>query len=147
MHFFNKILLLLLLSGLLQSTAFAQSKAVAEVEKAVESLRTAMISGNPNDLSQITTKDLTYGHSGGKVEHQAQFIAAFVSGASDFTAITLSDQTVTVTGKTAIVRHTLSGETHDAGKAPGTVKLHILLVFVKEKKAWKLLARQAVKIP
>jgi ketosteroid isomerase-like protein len=47
-------------------------------------------------------------------------------------------------GKTAIVRHLFDGTTNDGGK-PGTVKLKILLIFEKQGKDWKLLARQAVK--
>jgi Domain of unknown function (DUF4440) len=68
-----------------------------------------------------------------------------VSGASDFVTIDLSEQTIKVTGSTAIVRHVLSATTNDGGKA-GTVKIAVLLVWIKEKKEWKLLARQAVKI-
>ena len=104
-----------------------------------------MLSGDKNDLERITSERLTYGHSNGKIEDREQFIAALSSGNSDFTAIALSDQTMTIAGKTVIVRHTLSGATHNKGSEPGTIKLQVMLVFVKEKKAWKLLARQAVR--
>jgi ketosteroid isomerase-like protein len=67
-----------------------------------------------------------------------------VSGKSDFKTIQLTDQTISIHGKTAIVRHSLVAETLDGGK-PGSVKLFILTVWSKEKGGWKLLARQAVK--
>jgi ketosteroid isomerase-like protein len=44
------------------------------------------------------------------------------------------------------VRHKLHAKTNDGGKA-GEVRLFVLLVFQKENKQWKLLARQAVRQP
>ena len=53
---------------------------------------------------------------------------------------------VNVHGKTAVSRYLLTGtETKSDGKST-ELKLNILQVWVKEKKAWKLLARQAVKV-
>lgn len=132
---------------LLHTSVLAQSKAEAAVSTAVETLRLALLSGNQTELEQITVEGLSYGHSNGKVENRAQFIEALVSRQSDFTDIVLSNQTISVADKTAIVRHSLSAATNNAGKGPGTVKLDVLLVFVKTKKGWKLLARQAVKKP
>ena len=69
-----------------------------------------------------------------------------MSGKSVFKKIDLSEQTIQIVGKTAIVRHILNAETHDAGKDPSTVKLKVMTVWVKQSGKWKLLARQAVKI-
>ena len=118
---------------------------VSKVAAAVEVLRQAMISADPQSLKNITSQELSYGHSGGKVEDQAAFIDQLVSGRSVFTEISLSEQTITVVGNTATVRHKLSAATNDAGKGPGTVHLLVLLVWVKQNGDWKLLARQAVK--
>jgi ketosteroid isomerase-like protein len=118
-----------------------------EVARAVEHLRQAMISGDSVALDKIAADSLSYGHSGGKVQNKQEFIHSFTSGASVFTAIDLTSQTITISGNTAIVRHILSAATNDAGKGPGTVKLGILLVWVKNGHQWQLLARQAVKVP
>ncbi|HEY4336583.1 MAG TPA: nuclear transport factor 2 family protein, partial [Puia sp.] len=64
---------------------------------------------------------------------------------SDFVTVDLSNQTVKVVGNTAWVRHTLTATTNDGGK-PGNAHLSVLLVWVKQKGQWRLLARQAVKI-
>lgn len=117
----------------------------AKVEQAVEQLRLALLSGERQALEKIAADGLSYGHSSGKIEDKAAFVEQMVSGRSDFEAITLSDQTIAVSGNTAIVRHILSASTRDAGKAPGSLRLAVLLVWVKEQGAWKLLARQAVK--
>jgi hypothetical protein len=141
----RKLPLLILIFMTTITGAFAQSKAEKEVSIAVEKLRDAMVSGNRADLESIASKNLSYGHSGGKIEDKAAFVEAIASGKSDFVKIDLADQTIHVTGNTAIVRHKLSADTNDGGKA-GHVNLHILLVFVKDSGSWELLARQAVKI-
>ncbi|WP_310587117.1 nuclear transport factor 2 family protein [Tellurirhabdus bombi] len=115
------------------------------VAQAVEKLRKAMIDPDKKALDAIASDKLSYGHSSGKIEEKAAFMEAFLSGNSDFKAITLTDQTITVVDNTATVRHTLSAETNDKGVA-GKVKLAVLLVWVKQKGDWKLLARQAVKL-
>jgi hypothetical protein len=44
-----------------------------------------------------------------------------------------------------VVRHNLTAKTIDKG-VPGNIKLHIMTVWVKEKKQWKLFARQATRL-
>jgi ketosteroid isomerase-like protein len=136
------LFLLFLTIGLI---ATAQTKEEVRVIAAVEKLRLAMISGEKEALGDIVSADLSYGHSGGKIEDKTSFVEALSSGSSDFVSINLSKQTVKVTGKVAMVRHQLDAKTNDKGK-PGEVKLGILLVWLKEGKQWKLLGRQAFKL-
>jgi ketosteroid isomerase-like protein len=139
------ILLFTILTGLAIGSQ-AQTKEETEVTAAVEKMRLAMISGQKADLDAVASDDLTYGHSSGKLQTKAEFIDSFVTKASVFVTITLTDQTVKVTGNTAIVRHKLAATTADGGK-PGTVNLGIMLVFIKQHGEWKLLGRQAYKLP
>lgn len=122
-----------------------QSKAESKVAAAVENLKQAMLSGNRSALNDIAANDLSYGHSSGKIENKTAFVESIASGKSDFVTLDLNDQTIKVSGKTALVRHKLSAQTNDNGK-PGTVNLGVLLVFQKQKGAWKLLGRQAFKL-
>jgi hypothetical protein len=116
------------------------------VAAAAERLRIAMIDPTPGALGALVAEDLSYGHSGGRVDTKASFIGDLVAGKSDFVSITISDQTVKVVdGQTAIVRHTLAADTLDSGK-PGKVALKILGIWQKQGGDWKLLARQAVRI-
>lgn len=126
-------------------TAHAQTKSEAAVASAVEQLRKVMIDGNRVELEAIVSDKLSYGHSSGYVEDKAEFVDKIATGKSDFVTIELKDQTISVSGKAAVVRHKLNATTNDNGK-PGEVHLAILLVFQKENKQWKLLARQAVKV-
>lgn len=125
--------------------AGAQKNADQSVEAAVEVLKKAMIDSDSAVLNRIVNKDLSYGHSSGRIEDKSAFISNFVNGNSDFVTIELSGQSVIVKDKTAIVRHILSATTNDRG-VPGTVKLSVMLVWIKKGGEWKLLARQAVKI-
>ena len=121
--------------------------AVNEVTAAVEQLRRAMISADGTVLAQLAHDELTYGHSGGQVQNKQAFIASFTSGDSVFVDIEITGQTVRIIGDTALARHTLSASTNDKGKGPGSVKISILLVWVRnDQHAWQLLARQAVRV-
>ena len=140
-----KIITLLLLILLVSfATATAQTKEEKRVAEAVETLRQAMINGDRARLEKIADQSLTYGHSGGHIDDKKEFVEKLASGISDFVSITLSEQTITILGNTAIVRHNLSADTNDSGK-PGQVKLKVLLVWAKIHRQWKLIARQAVK--
>ncbi len=140
----KKMITTIVFSFLLTLTVVAQTKKEKQVADAVEKLRTAMIDGKKEALEAIASDKLSYGHSGGHVEGKAEFVEKIASGKSDFVTIELKEQTISVSGKTAVVRHLLSAKTNDNGK-PGEVHLKILLIFQKEGGKWKLLARQAVK--
>lgn len=136
---------LLIAFSLFFTASFAQSKEEVAVANAIEALKKAMIDADKTALENIAAEDLSYGHSNGKIEDKAEFVRAIVSGESDFVKIDLTEQTIKLTGNTAVVRHKLLGETNNKGQA-GTIKIAVLLVFQKQKGQWKLLARQAVKI-
>lgn len=143
----NNMKKLILILALMSSTyAFAQSKAEQNLLNAVEKMKNAMVSGDRKDLEDIAATDLSYGHSGGKIEDKAAFVESIASGKSDFVNIDLANQTVKITGNTGIVRHELHAKTNDGGK-PAEVHLGILLVWQLQGKEWKLLARQAFKLP
>jgi len=134
------ILLLLMFTA----TTFAQTKKEKQVAAAVSQLTNAMTDADSLLLDRLVNDQLSYGHSGGHVEGKVEFISKIVSGKSDFVSIGLNNQTIAVSGSTAIVRHRLDAKTNDNGK-PGEVHLQVLLVWQKLHGHWKLLARQAVK--
>ena len=138
---------LILAFVLISTTSFFSVKGGDEtaVAAAVEQLRLAMVSGDRMSLENIAAEQLSYGHSGGLVENKAAFVEKIASGNSDFISISLSDQSIVISGKTAVVRQKLDAVTNDGGK-PGEAHIKVLLVCQKQVKQWKLLARQAVKI-
>lgn len=126
---------------------FAQSE--KEVETAVQNLRIAMLAEDATTLKSLTSENLTYGHSGGVIENQEEFVAVFASKKSDYQKWDVSDQTISMNRKDlAIVRQNVKAEIVSiANSTINKLDLGLLMVWVKEKGEWKLLARQAFKHP
>jgi ketosteroid isomerase-like protein len=137
-----------LICGLLCLTFFYSSQVFCDetkaVSDAVNQLTKAMIDADGKILAELSAPELSYGHSGGTIEDKAAFIEKIVSGRSDFVTIDIQKQTISVVGKTAIVRHDLNADILDGGKA-ASIHLGVLLVWQKQSGKWKLLARQAIK--
>jgi hypothetical protein len=143
----KKLLLLIVCLLLIQVGTIAQSSDEKTVAAKVEQLRVALVDGKEEALTKLTAPNLSYGHSNGLMEDKKAFLAALTSGESNFTEINLTDQTISISGNVALVRHKLKGETHNKGKDPAPISLGVLLVWQKVKGEWLLLARQAFKLP
>lgn len=109
-------------------------------------MRQALIDADANKLKELTSKDLSYGHSSGVVQNQTVFIEKLVNGESDFVSIEFQNQTIEIMGDVAIVRHNLAAHTKD-GVIEKDIKIGNMLVWQKQKSKWMLIARQAFKLP
>ncbi|WJM85496.1 nuclear transport factor 2 family protein [Dickeya chrysanthemi] len=89
---------LLALGGCATAPAGAVADVPQSVATAAERLRIAMIDPTPAALNQLVADDLSYGHSGGRVDTKASFISDLLDGKSDFVTIVISDQTIKVVG-------------------------------------------------
>ena len=123
----------------------SQSADEKEVAARVDQLRLAMVNADGKVLRDIAADELSYGHSSGSVEGKDAFVENIANGKSDFVSIDLLEQTISITGDAAIVRHKMVGQTNDNGKV-GALKIGVLLVWQKQKGQWRLIARQATKI-
>jgi hypothetical protein len=141
----KKLILILAIFCLNINAIIAQTAEEMKVAEAVATLRKALIDPDKAVLEKIVHEGLSYGHSSGLIETKAMFMEALLSNNSDFKTMDLTEQTIKVVGKNAIVRHKLFTETANKGVA-STTKLNVLLIFTKVKGEWKLLARQAAKI-
>lgn len=115
---------------------------VQSVAAAAASLRQAMIDPDRARLDALIDPDLSYGHSGGRVDGKSRFIDDLMIGAPAFVSIDVADQTVKVMENIAIVRHTL-GVTLSAHGQSRSININALQVWRLRGTAWKLLARQA----
>jgi ketosteroid isomerase-like protein len=143
-----KVFNVLILIFLVQFSIFAQkskSKEEIAVSNRVEALRKAMIDADGVKLKALTSEKLTYVHSNGNFQNQAEFIDGIVSGKSDFVTIDLQDQTISIQNDVAIVRHVLAAHTKDDG-IDRDIEIGIMLVWQKQKNNWVLVARQAYKL-
>ena len=141
----TRLLKILALWALTCSSVFAQPATEADVAKAMVALNAAIISGDAQKLNDITGAQLSYGHSSGRIETKAEFVATLVERRSVFTKIDITNQKIALMGDIAIVRNHLSGDTAVAGK-PGHVDIDITYVFHIEGGEWKLIGRQAYKL-
>lgn len=126
------------------STALAQSSEEKEIASRVEDLSKAMIDADKSALENLTDAELSYGHSGGKIENKVEFMEAIISGKNDFNTITLTDQTISIVRNVGIVRHTFTAEVINNGSLQ-TPKIGVLQIWKKQQNKWLLLARQAFK--
>lgn len=125
--------------------ALAQAGEEAAVAKAVEAFREAMLKKDKAAFEKLCAEEMSYGHSAGRMETKAQFIADATGARSMWKSITLSDASVKVVGNNAIARHKLTGETQSGGKT-NAINIGILMVWAKQGPDWKLLARQAYRL-
>lgn len=125
--------------------AMGQSQDEKEVAARVEKFRLALIDPTENNLGDLADDHLSFGHSSGKIENKAEFIEALVSGKSNFNSIEFKDQTITLSGNVALVRHKLYAEITD-GEKSSNIAIGILLIWIKKKGTWELIGRQAYKL-
>jgi len=117
----------------------------ASVGVAVEAFRVAMQKADAKAFDQLCSKDLSYGHSAGKLENKAEFIANATNGKSTWKTIAFNDVSNKVVGREAISRFMLVGQTESEGKTTD-IKIGVLMVWRDEGGHWRLLARQAFKV-
>lgn len=141
----RKLLLIIIASITIHTATMAQSPAEKEVVAVVETMRKAMMSADKAALEKIASDDLSYGHSSGLIEDKATFVHSIVSGKFGFVKIEFPDLSVKIYDNTAVVRHKITGDTLNDGK-PATVNIGVMLVLIKQKGEWKLVARQAYKL-
>jgi ketosteroid isomerase-like protein len=144
----KKLLMLVtagLTAGLACSGAWANTADETAVDDAMNRLSAAMIAGNAQQMKALTADTLTYGHSSGKVQNQAEFIDTIASGQTRYKRIDLTKTVTTVTGNDAVIRDHFNGTTDSGGKL-ADVDFDVLTVWQKQSDgAWKLLARQGYK--
>jgi hypothetical protein len=140
-----KKLVYLLLLMIVSTGVYAQSKELEEVAAAVEQINKGLLNADKEILQGLTLPELSYGHSSGKIENQSEFVEALVSGTVKISSIDISDQTITITGNNAVVRHIFSAKISSNG-TDADIKIGALMVWLKQNGKWKLLARQGYKL-
>ncbi len=139
----------ILLQGLLLFAfiSFAQSKDEQKVKDNVLLLHNTIFGTKDSlTLEKYSAAEVTYGHSHGNLQDRKTFITSVSNNKSAYTNMNAGDVSIIINGKTAVSRYLLTGtETNSKGKVT-ELKLNILQVWIKEKKEWKMMARQAVMV-
>lgn len=144
------LLSVLLFSCMGQTEKAAETTMINQQEtlvNAVTELYNAIIEADGSRLADITADELVYAHSGGKVQNKDEFIEEIMDTEFlDYITVDVSEQTVMTAGPTAIVRHIFTTNTLSKGEQ-GHIRIGIMLVWQNREGSWKLLARQAYKLP
>lgn len=142
----NIFILLITLSFAFHVKAQDTNDPKMQVMMKMQDLRNALLSKDSVSLSALMTDDVSYGHSSGLIQSKAQLIRDVMSGFQDYKSIEPSDLNVRVYDNTAIVVLNLKTNLIANGN-PMDLNLSATFTWVKINNAWKLVARQAVKLP
>ena len=130
---------------LLSHWSFSQNK--RELEEVVEKMRVAMLAEDAETLRALTSEDLNYGHSNGTIETQREFLQVFETKSQDYLVWDIKNLEVDFhAGSLAMVRYDVHAEISTQGNI-NRLDLGLLMIWIKEAGAWKLLARQAFRYP
>lgn len=140
------LLLGALLVGGTALSARASDADAKQVAEAIEKMRAAMLAGDGKTLRSVVERDLSYGHSSGKIQTEDEFIKD-LDGKKAFKSLVLSNHTVKIVGNDAIVRHVFDGENNLPDGKTSTAHIGVLQVWRKHPDGWRLLARQAFTLP
>ncbi|WP_276374808.1 nuclear transport factor 2 family protein [Chryseolinea sp. H1M3-3] len=141
-YFFCCVLVLVMISN----EVSAQSPDEKLVAQAIEQLTEVMVKPDSAILASLACDALEYVHSSGTVRNKQGFIDEFMKGWTKMSNPKISNQTIKIVGDNAIVRHRLIADAHNPGY-PAVIDIIILMVWKKENGQWKLLARQAARLP
>ena len=117
-----------------------------QVMMKMQDLRNALLSKDSVSLSALLADDVSYGHSTGIIQTKAQLIRDVMSGFQDYKSIEPSDLNIRVYDNAAVAVLKLKTNLIANGN-PMDLNLNATLIWVKINNAWKLVARQAVKLP
>lgn len=144
----KKLLILIFISGLFFGEIQGQNTEEKMVSQAFDKLIVGMIKADAMDLSSVVSEDLSYGHSSGVIQDKAAFLQEVVSkNPISYQTIERESETVQVSGNTAIMRNLLIIRGLSPTGDPINLRLATLMVWKKEKKQWKLYARQGFRLP
>lgn len=124
--------------------AASPAAADKDVATAVDHLTQAMLHKDIAELNALTAENLSYGHSSGKIQDKQQFIADIETGKSAFKTLEMQNQTITVSGDVALVRHHFSAQALKGSEVVPT-EIENFQIWQKQSGKWLLVGRQAFK--
>lgn len=119
-----------------------------KVNQAVQEFAKAVVEADESKFSKLLSDDLVYGHSNGTVQDKKAFIAEIVSLTPfDYLTVDVENQEITISGNVAVVTHIYVATAENKAKEKVNIRIGNMMVWVKNKSTWKLLSRQAYRLP
>jgi ketosteroid isomerase-like protein len=120
---------------------------IQEVEKAITQFAKAVVDADRSKFEELLSEDLVYGHSSGAVQNKGEFIEEIISLTPfDYLSVNVYDQTIKIAENIAVVRHIYAAQAKNRAGEVVDIRIGNMMVWVKDKKNWKLLSRQAYKL-
>lgn len=129
---------------LVSTVAAGAQTAEQKVTTAMKAFHEALIKKDFDAISKATDKALSYGHSNGWVQSQADLVNDFKNGTISYQSYKEDSVTVAVNGNAANVRFIADINATLRGNNSNN-HLKVLEVYVRKGNDWILFARQAVR--
>ena len=131
--------------GLMASAQSKDEKAL--IERTYLLSHTVFGSKDSLTLEDLFAKKASYGHSHGNLQTRQQAIASISKNKSKYTDTAVSNiQVLMDDDDVAIVRHLFKAKENKVDGTVTPLNFSMMLVWVKEKKKWRLMGRQAVSL-
>jgi ketosteroid isomerase-like protein len=121
--------------------------AVGEILAQETALYRAMIDRDVSTLRELLADELVYVHSTAVAESKPQYLAGVANGLYEYDRIESSDVEVRLRSDMAVETGRVQMSVGAAGESKNTIRLLCVLVWVKEAGRWRLLLRQATRMP
>ncbi len=142
----NILLIILLIVG---TQAFSQSAEAEEAEKVNQLHKKKfewLINKKYDSLNWLLDEQVKYIHSNGWIQTKQDIINDLKSGKLNYTSVMVEESTVSYYDKSAVVTGKGMFKGLMTDKSEFAIHLLYTEVYVKQKKQWKLVSRQATKI-
>ena len=118
-----------------------------DVEKAVlaaqKAYADALMKSDTAALGKVLGDDLTYTHSSSKTETKADVLKVISSGSTKYESVDFQDVKVRQYGNVVVTTQKATFKTVQSGAN----KLYMTIVWAKGKDGWRMVSRQATKLP
>ncbi len=117
------------------------------IDGAMAELYRAMLADDLEALDGLLADDLVYVHSAGASEYKQEFLDAVRDKFWEYKRVRPESQRVVASGDMAMVHAVLDFEGGKRGDAHKPIRMFTTLVWMRQQGAWKLISRQATKLP
>ena len=118
----------------------------SDVENIVKQFNEALVNPTVEKLNKLCADNLSYGHSSGLVQNKEVFVNDVVNGSFDYLSVDAPEQSIVLSGDTAIVRNIFLSKASNKGEAID-IRLGCVQVYKRgDDGSWKMLMRQAFKL-
>jgi hypothetical protein len=139
-------ILFIVIASLIVNCAEAQPAKIIRLKASTVQLHEAIfVSRDSAEVASLLHEQLTYGHSGGRLENREQALKGIISNLSRYNLNPIEPE-LRVEKGIGIVRYNMEGSEIKSNNEQVPIKLHIIQIWKMNRGSWKLIERQAVRL-